>query len=256
MNRMATVVAPIAAVLVALVPPLAHASFVVVWGTSWDGVSLQDVLDAEYGVGTINAGTDYIGFKPGDADPFYWQDAGVHGLVIRELASYREANVFGWYQETFARPVIDGVDDGAIFSSRLIKGATAYVTFPSGVTRFGFYLNPDGQAHSRDATGSEMFFTNRHYNDIGPDGSAALHGPIDGDPQCLVYNITRLRDGIPTFVLAWEDLDYGSAISDVPAWGATDDDFQDLVVEVSAASPLPSQQSSWGRVKSLFGPGE
>jgi hypothetical protein len=252
MHRTACVSAFVTATLVALSAVPASAAFGVIFGTSWDGVSLQEVLDAEYGVSAINATTDYEGYSPADADPPFWLDQGLDGVIVREIAGYRDNNTLGWYGETFSKPTIDGINDGVVFTGPMVQGATATVTFPSGVTRFGFYLNPNGSGDSTNAPEPEMFFTNRAYNDIGPNGTSTVHGPTDGDPQCLIYNITRLRGGVPTFVLAWEDLDSGTQITQAFDPNGTDNDFQDLVVEIAAASPVPSQQTSWGRVKSLY----
>lgn len=108
-------------------------------------------------------------------------------------------------------------------------------------------MNPNG---SRDAGANarepEVFFTNRFYNDKGPHGSTTAHAPHDGDPQCLIYNVTHLYDS-PTFVLAWEDLDYGGAVG-----GETDNDFNDMVVIVQALSPVENDDMTWSSVKSLY----
>ncbi|MCB1184324.1 DUF4114 domain-containing protein [bacterium] len=237
----------------ALVPAFASA-FPVTWGTSWDNVSLQDVLDAEYGPGAIDAATGYEGYLPGDGDPAYWQDFAIDGLIVREIAGFSPRNTLGWYAETLGGPpVIDGIDDGVVFTGAMGEGAATLVTFPGGLTSFGFYLNPNGtQDGGANAPEPELFFTNRFYNDLGPDGSGSPHAPFDGDPQCLVYNITALKGGVPTFVLAWEDLDYGGPITPNYQWSATDNDFQDLVVEIQALSPVAVESESWGSVKSLF----
>jgi hypothetical protein len=238
--------------LVVLVQP-AFADFPVFFGSSWDGISLQSILDAEYGAGAIDVLTQYEGYLPGDADPPYWEDATLHGVIVREIAGFQNANVLGWYQETFAAPTIDGFNDGVVFSGPMGQGAVAQLNFPGGVTRFGFYLNPNGSGDSANAPEPEKFFTNRAFNDIGPSGAGATyHGPDDGDPQCLIYNITHLREGVPTYVLAWEDLDSGGELSLVFASGKTDNDFNDLVVEVSAQSPVPTQSTSFGTVKALY----
>jgi hypothetical protein len=228
--------------------------FAVSFGVSWDSISLQSVLDAEYGVGVIDAATDYEGYLPGDADPAYWEDLGVDGLIIREIAGFQNQNVFGWYKETLAgAPVIDGVDDGIIFTGPMAQGSIANVVFPGGTTQFGFYLNPNGPgAGGNFAQEPEHHFTNRFYNDIGPTGSGALHVPLDGDAQVLIYNITHLRGGVPTFVLAWEDIDSGCAIAPAYHWDFTDNDYQDLVVEITAISTVKSQDSSFGSIKSLY----
>jgi hypothetical protein len=219
-------------------------TFEVVTGVSWDGVSLQEVLDAEYGTGAIIAATDYEGYRCGDAVYPYWIDSNLDGWVVREIAGYSNLNELGWYVEGFSQPTIDGVDDGLIFDGSAGEGATVAVEFPHGTTRFGFYMNPRGPGDSTNAPEPEIFFTNRTYNDAGPDGSGDTRPPEGGDPQCLIYNITELRHGTPTYVLAWEDLDYGSPIAAEYRYDATDNDFQDLVVEIQAMSPVPVVMAS------------
>jgi predicted outer membrane repeat protein len=213
--------------------------FDVAWGTSWDQVSLQQVLDAEYGQGVIHAATDYEGYGQSDADPPYWEDQGIAGVILREIGSFATSSTFGWYKETAAFPVIDGVDDGMIFDGWMGPGATVIATFPSGTQRFGFYLNPNGSDNAPNAPEPEVFFTNRLFNDVGPDGSGPLHDPPGGDPQCLVYNITALRGGVKTYVLAWEECDSGGPITPGFSPTGTDNDFNDMVIEMSAMSPVP-----------------
>ena len=75
----------------------------VTFGTSWDNVPLQQILDARYGVGAVNVATDYEGHNAGDADPAYWQDLGLNGLIVREIAGFRNRNTLGWYEETLER---------------------------------------------------------------------------------------------------------------------------------------------------------
>ncbi len=234
--------------------PAAAGAFDVTWGSSWDNVPLQTVLDQEYGPGAIDAANDYEGHNAGDADPAYWVDMGLHGLIVREIAGFSNRNTMGWYAETLGgAPVIDGVDDGVVFDGPMGAGSTASISFPAGVTQFGFYLDPNGSDDGgANAPQPELFFTNRFYNDLGATGGGAAHAPLDGDPQCLIYNITALKGGIPTFVLAWEDLDSGGPITPSYDWNGTDNDFQDLVVEIQAVSPVPVQDSTWGGVKALY----
>jgi hypothetical protein len=242
-----------ALLLPVLLAPAAFAgSFPVVMGTSWDGISLQDILDAEYGVGAIDVATEYEGYLPGDADPPYWEDSLLDGVLIRELAGFASNNIMGWYVENFVMPLIDGFNDGVIIDGPASDGTPFSLALPGGVTRFGFYLNPNGAGNSTNAPEPEMFFTNRGYNDIGPGGGPTNHLPDDGDPQCLLFNLTSFRGGIPTFVLAWEDLDYGSPLNDVYGPGFTDNDFNDLVVEISAESPVKTQVTSFAGIKALY----
>jgi hypothetical protein len=235
-------------------PVLASAEFTVTFGSSWDDVPLQQILDEEYGFGVIDAATDYEGYLSGDGDPAYWVDTSLDGLMIREIAGHRHNNTLGWYAEDLSGPpVIDGVDDGVIFDGPSGPGNTTTVFFPDGMTQFGIYLNPNGAGDGGgNAPEPEIFFANRFYNDIGPDGTGALHEPRDGDPQVLIYNITHLNGGTPTYVLAWEDLDYGSPVSPTGNWYFTDNDFQDLVVEIQAVSPVPTETSTWGDLKALY----
>jgi len=226
--------------------------FSVEWGTSWDLASLQEILDSIYGPGVIDAATDYEGYQVGDADIPYWEDTGLEGFLVREIGGNSHLNTFGWYTESFAYQPIDGIEDGVIFSGLAGNGASEFVEFPNGETRFGFWLNPRGPLGTANAPEPEVFFTNRYLNDLGPDGSGAIRIPTDGDPQCLVYNITHLRAGVPTFVLAWEDLDYGSPLHPTPLSGCTDSDFQDLIIEISAISTVEGESNSWGSVKALY----
>ena len=225
----------------------------ITFGTSWDGVSLQEILDAEYGAGTIDVETDFEGAQAGDALIPYWLDDTVDGWMIREVADFARDNVLGWYAETLAGPpAIDGVDDGVIFDGSGSEGETAFVGLAEP-TRFGLYLNPNGSGDGTNAPEPEIFFTNRAYNDEGPDGTGAIHPPEGGDPQALIFNITHLRNGVPTYVVAWEDIDSGSELRDTYAPGYTDNDYNDLVVEIQASSPVRTEESSWGEVKSRFG---
>lgn len=240
--------------LAVLVTPCLASAFDVTFGNSWDHVPLQQVLDQRYGVGAINVATGYEGHNAGDADPAYWEDVALNGLIVREIAGFANRNTLGWYAETLSGPpVIDGNGDGVVFSGTMSAGAIATVVFPGGLTRFGFWLNPngtlDGGTHAPEP---EKFFTNRFYNDKGTNGAAATHAPFDGDPQCLVFNVTHLFNGVPTYVLAWEDLDYGAPITASYSASSTDNDFNDLVVEIQAISPVGVESQTWGSVKALF----
>jgi len=237
-----------------LAAPIGASAFTVTWGDSWDNYPLQAIFDAEFGPGVINAATDYEGYSLGDADPGYWEDGSISGLIVREIAGFRNRNTMGWYAEDLSGPpIIDGIDDGVFMEGGLSEGESVNVTLPSSMTRFGFYLNPNGdQAGGGHAPEPELFFTNRFYNDLGTDGSGSPHEPFDGDPQCLVYNITHLNDGIPTYILAWEDLDYGGPITPGYTWTSTDNDYNDCVVVIQAQSPVQTEQTSLGSIKAMF----
>ena len=238
-------------ILAALTSP-ARAQVAVVFGDSWDGPanSLQNILDAEYGAGNINVATDYIGANAGDPDPFYWVDGGFSALIIREVAGNQFTNVVGWYQDTGSAPVIDGIDDGVVFTGPADSSNPPVVVNLSGVQNFGFYMNPNGPGSSTNAPEPELFFTNRFYNDIGPDGSGALHTPVDGDVQALVFDLSALR-GPNTWLVCFEDLDSGANPNPV-CCDPTDNDFNDFVFEVTAAGATPVQPLTFGGLKRLY----
>ncbi|RKZ12684.1 hypothetical protein DRQ32_03175 [bacterium] len=218
---------------------------------SWGGMTLQDVLDMEYGPGAVDADS-YFGSGPADPPVPYWLDSSIGGLIFKEIAGFKYANTMGWYIENGSMPTIDGIDDGVIFEGADAVGDDVVVQLPGQVT-FGLWLDPNGPLDSHNAPQGEFFFTNRFFNDIGPDGDGTtFHGPYDGDPQALIFNLTPLNSGNPTFVVAWEDLDYGSRITlDYDPLG-TDNDFTDMVVEIRAFSPVPTKVSSFGKIKGLF----
>ena len=245
MRILALVLVPL--ILVFSAPAMAYE---VVMG-SWSGATLQDVLDQEYGPGAVDV-TAYFGSNPIDPEVPYWFDSSIGGLIFREIAGFLHRNTMGWYLENGTMPVIDGNDDGVIFTGSMGVGEQVQVQLPREM-QFGLWLDPNGPYDSHNAPQGEYFFTNRFYNDIGPDGSGTTyHGPLDGDPQALIFNLTPLNHGIPTFVVAWEDLDYGGELTLSYDPLGTDNDFTDMVIEIQAFSPVPAKQQSFGKIKSLY----
>lgn len=256
---------PLAALVLALAlsAPAASAQVPIIVGASWDGPanSLQNILDAEYGPGVIDVLTDYIGANASDPDPFYWTDGGFTALIIREVAGNENSNVIGWYKETGSAPVIDGIDDGVVFTGPYNASNPPVVVALSSVQNFGFYMNPNGPGSATNAPEPELFYTNRFYNDIGPNGSGAIHVPLDGDVQALVFDLSAIR-GPNTWLVCFEDLDAGSTISAVccaadgltppGGTGNTDDDYNDLVFEVTATGVTPVQPVTMGSIKRTY----
>lgn len=241
----------LAVALLALAASGPAAAYEVEFGSSWSRISLQDVLDLEYGPGVIDVNS-YFGSNPIDPEVPYWFDSNLGGLLFREIAGFEAYNTMGWYVEDGSMPVIDGVDDGVIFTGGDTDGSQVSVNLP-GQVQFGLWLDPNGPYDSHNAPQGEIFFTNRFYNDIGPNGDGTtFHGPYDGDPQALIFNLTPYNRGIPTFVVAWEDLDYGSEITLSYDPLGTDNDFTDMIVEIQAFSPVKEEVSSFGKIKSLY----
>ena len=241
-----------ASISVAVTSPVqAVAPVAVTFGTTWDApwYSLQNIVDGYLGVpGAIDVTTAYIGHNAGEIDPWFWVDNRFSALLVTEVAGNANNNVLGWYKETDSMPTIDGVDDGIIFNGADGSGASAIVTF-AGTTKFGFYMNPNGPLSAGNAPEPELFFTNRFYNDLGPDGSGALHAPFDGDVQAVVYDVSQWK-GANTWLVCFEDLDSGAPVTS--CCSGVDNDFNDLVFEVKAFGATPTQALTFGRLKAMY----
>ena len=242
----------ICAALCAAVP--SQAAVNLVWGDSWDGPSrnLQPLLDGLYGSGHIDVKTDFLGAKVGEPDPWFWLDNQFSALLVKEVAGNAGRNQLGWYQETGSLPVLknDDLHDGLVFDGPAGAGATAIVSFSMPLTRFGFYLNPNGTRDAINAPEPEKFYTNRTYNDAGPAGSGALHLPSGGDMQALVYDISRIR-GENTWLVCFEDLDSGANPGPMDQ-AQTDNDFNDFIFEVTAYGATPVQPLTFGALKAKY----
>jgi hypothetical protein len=239
-----------AAFFAIFLPAAASAQVSVVFGTSWDppANSLQATLDARYGAGNINVLTDYIGHDAGDPDPFLWNDLQFDALLVREVSGNASNNLIGWYKETGSAPTIDGSDDGVVFNGPASDGAVQVIFFAQ-TTPFGFYMNPNGTDGATNAPEPELFFTTRQYNDAGPSGAGAIHSPIGGDVQALVFDVSAWTSP-NTWVVCFEDLDSGADPS--PCCATTDNDFNDFVFEVHAVGSTPAVATSIGRIKAMY----
>lgn len=231
------------------VPAHAASPIPITFGSSWDppSQSLQTILDTYLGVpGALDVHADFIGAKPGELDPWFWVGSSFPALLVSEVAGNANTNQLGWYVETLTMPAIDGINDGVVFSGAESGGANAIVVLPSGTTKFGFYLDPapwNPGAHQR-------FFTNRFHNDVGPNGAGAVHAPFDGDVQAIVFDVSRWK-GPDTWLVCFEDIDSGRAIT--PCCAGTDNDFNDLVFEVTALGATPARALTFGALKARYG---
>lgn len=246
--------APITVLLSAalLFSSVAHAVVPVRFGNSWDGpcCNLQSIVDARYGPGVVDVTTDYLGAADGDPDPWFWVADRINALLIREVAGNSNRNTVGWYLEEFSYPIIDGFGDGIMFDGRDVAGDSIIVQFDAPTSRFGFWLDPNGPNGAVNAPQPERFFTNRHYNDPGPDGTRVLHQPYGGDVQALVFDLTALR-GVPTWLVCFEDTDSGAMPGD-PGQSLTDNDFNDVVFEITALGATPARPMTFGSLKLLY----
>jgi hypothetical protein len=231
--------------------PSVSAQLAVVFGETWDAPdeTLQHILDNHYGAGLITVETDYIGANVGDPDPFYWTGLGFDSFLVMEIAGNANLNLVGWYKEDGQMPIIDNIDDGVLFDGPSGAGHTVELEFGPDPVDFGFYMNPNGDQDAQNAPEPEHFFSNRLFNDLGPDGSGAVHAPYDGDVQAIVFDVSAWTQPF-TWVVCFEDLDSGPIPSE--CCQGTDNDFNDFVFEVTVTAPVPVQPTTFGAIKRLY----
>lgn len=224
----------------------------VAMGASWDGPGhdLQGIVDSYIGIpGAIDVRTDFIGAHAGDLDPWFWVGGRVPAFLITEVAGNSATNELGWYLETFARPVIDGLDDGIVFDGPSSDGADVTIVFPSSSTKFGFYLDTHTLVQTPEGPRDQVFFTDRMLNDAGPAGAGAIHGVTDGDVQALVFDVSEWK-GPNTWLVCFEDSDAGALIQ--PCCDGTDADYNDVVFQVRASGATPAILTTFGAIKSIY----
>ena len=224
----------------------------VVIGSSRDG-SLHDLqrrVDRFIGYGRVDVTRDYIGARPGDPDPFTWVNTGSRAVSVQLLDRKSPRGTLGWYAEGFGVPALDGRLDGVVLPEYQMRGIRTSVQIPATVTRFGFYVRYRGSVSGDGKVdGGVTHFTNRLLNDCGPFGNGAVHQPIDGDPQMLIYDVSRWL-GPSTYLVACEASDSGCPVG--MGDGESDNDYTDLIYLVSALGATPTRTASFTRLKALF----
>jgi hypothetical protein len=235
------------ALLALAAPQFAAAPVPVVVGRSRDGAlqDLQHKVDALLGPGRVNVRTDYLGAKAGDPDPWFWVNPGrpiEMTLVDRKSPSY----VVGWYNECGVEPEIDGVDDALVLDRVRLRGVRVGFQVPRAVARFGFYLS---QTNPGAGLSTFRHCTNRTFNTPGCRGEEPSQPPFDGDPQMLVYDISRWA-GPQTWLVAGEIDDAGIRMGHGD--GECDHDYSDVLFTVTGVSVTPTLHSTFGKLKQLF----
>jgi len=238
--------------------------------------TLQELVDQRYGANQIDVTRDFIGARAGDIDPWFWVGDPGGAVRITVVRRNNDRDRVGWYEENggLARIPDDG---GVLFSGAVQSHEEAVLPLPGFRIRFGFYV--EGSATGSGTTGSKLFFTNRKLNDCGPDGTGAVHTPLDGDVQALLYDVSRWA-GPDTWLVCFEDHDTGGALmaggdgsyddrkKTNPRWrrprnesvddlGSADSwwldsDYSDVVFEVKAEGATPARGISFGGLKLLY----
>ena len=240
------------ALLVFALPALASSPVSVTIGPSRNGVlhDLQRVIDKRFGPGRIDVRTGFLGAKTGDPDPWMWTRVPGKAIVMTLLEKKFPSGTIGWYSEHGAAPHIDGVDDGIVLQRSLLNAMPTTLKLPPSVLRFGFYIQREAGGVAIDGDEeSYTYFSNRMLNDVGPHGTGALHAPYDGDPQMLVYDISRLTQP-DTWLVACEYSDTGRPMG--VGDGQSDDDYSDIIFMVSGVGVTPTDKTTFGRLKALY----
>jgi len=243
---------------------------------------LQDLVDERYGRNHIDVTKDFIGARGEDIDPWFWVGSRTGAVRVKVLRRNSDSDL-GWYEETGDQARMpDG--GGVLFTGRARRHEEAVLPLPGFQTRFGFYvdatLSTSGAVVSGPGSGANItkrFFTNRRLNDCGPNGTGAIHAPFDGDVQALMYDVSRWV-GPDTWLVCFEDQDTGGLLADGDdgddddrAMGTTfakpkeddddgddddhgrdhgsNNDFNDVVLEVRADGATPTHALSFGGLK-------
>lgn len=174
----------------------------ILYGNSWDGNppgQIDDYLKSIAGDDTYTIINGIVG------ETETWDSKYVHSIILDEFAGYAPNTTFGWYNTA----TYDGTTGtwGTIFAGSDTVSDSATFSFLAP-TSFGFYIDPNGDAGNR-------MFTEHLRN-------------TEGDYQVTIFQ----KNDSNQFILGWEDLDlYGSA--------GGDRDYQDMIVKVTVAAPVP-----------------
>jgi hypothetical protein len=225
----------------------------VTFGTSWDGPGhdLQTIVDGYLGgpPHQLDVHSAYEGGSAGDPDPWFWFGDHLNALLVTEVAGNADFNELGWYLETGAPPLMGDPGHGVVFTGAQGANATTLVLFPTNTTRFGFYLDTHHTIPTPLGAREQVFYTNRRFNDPGPNGTGALRAPWDGDVQALVFDVSQWK-GPNTWLVCFEDLDAGAPIT--PCCSGTDADYNDFVFQVTALGATPDTRLSFGALKARY----
>ena len=230
---------------------------------------LQDLVDRRYGKDQIDVTRDFIGASGGDIDPWFWVGSAGGAVRVRMLACNADRDIVGWYEESGDQARLPD-DGGVLYSGVVGPEEETVVPLPGFRIRFGFYVDAGASEG-----GPKRFYTNRRFNDRGPDGTGAIHAPFDGDIQALMFDVSRWTEP-NTWLVCFDDRDTGGDVaygegpdgrrkigakcrtpreeSDSPAGGArmSDNEFCDVVFEVRAEGATPARSVSFGGLKLLY----
>jgi len=216
-------------------------------GTLWD---LQRVVDKAYGPGRIDVRSDYIGAHAGDPDPWVWSAVPGKAIMMTLIAKKHPNGTLGWYCENGSMPMLGGFGNGVVLERSRLRAVPSALKLPSSVKTFGFYVEREpGSTFIDGDAQSNVYFSNRTYNDLGAHGAGASHAPYDGDVQMLIYDISRLTSP-NTWLVAVEYSDSGDPVGTQD--GQSDNDYSDFVFTITGVGVTPTLSTSFGRLKALY----
>jgi hypothetical protein len=176
--------------------------------TFGDAHSLQSLVDRRYGSNHIDVTRDYIGARVNDIDPWFWVSNPSGVVRVNVVKRDADLSVVGFYLENGGQPM---VPNGAeLFFGPPSLPEQAIVVLPGLRARFGFYVDSPfpGPASGGPPGATKRFYTNRLFNDRGPDGNGAIHPPLNGDVQALIFDVSPWA-GPDTWLVCFDDLDTG-----------------------------------------------
>jgi hypothetical protein len=210
--------------------------------------SLQKAVDATYGAGNVNVATDYIGARPTDPDPWFWLGGDFSVVGIRSISAASPCDRLGWYLEDGHLPTIDGVDDGVLFSGRVMQGLRSVVHLDHPMTKFGLYLSLC-RGRDPDTPPGDTYFTNRLWNEA----SASL-GDEDRRPRgglrILVFDVSRWTQPDTWLVCFTTNDENSDSLHECDETG--DGEFHDALVQITALGATPARPLSFGALKSKY----
>jgi hypothetical protein len=177
--------------------------------TFGDSRSLQKLVDRRYGKGRVDVTRDYIGARAGDIDPWFWVGDRVGAVRVKVVKRDTDLGPVGWYLEN-GTPAALPVGGGVLFAGLPRPREEALVLLPGARSRFGFYVDSPAAG---SILAAKRFYTDRLLNDCGPDGKGAIHPPLDGDVEALIFDVSRWA-GPDTWLVCFEDMDTGGIVTE------------------------------------------
>ena len=205
---------------------------------------LQRKVDELVGRRHLEVARDFIGARLSDPSTWCWTNSSMRGIAVSLIEGKAKLGAIGWYEDTDAAPVLNGINDGVVIEGLRKRNTPTLVRMPPAVKRFGFYVvqKAEGKKHRNDPP--ILLFTNNQHNNLDNTATSELVG---ADKQMLVYDVSRWL-GPRTWLVACPSPDR----DEHPDREDDDDESNYLLFTVTGPSVTPAQTKSFGQVKAMF----